>query len=446
MYNFPKDFYSDVRIEKVFQTAIQNTMGKYDEIKEKEYEGALLRLFDGKRWYYSSITEIDSIQEELDKLAQLAHKNKEIEENPIVKNFEVNKGEFFKFQGENSVKSIDLGKKKELLDNYAPVIAENKFIKTWRLNYKDKNLVKYFYSSKGADLKFDTQMCGFRVYYKLNNEDKNFEDMFSKASENFEDITNCMEEYKTFVRDSVNFLNDAVDVIPGKYPVVLSPETAGVFAHESFGHKSEADFMIGDKTMMKEWEIGKKVGSDILSIVDDGNLSGSGFVPFDDEGTKANETYLIKNGVLTGRLHSSVTAASLNEDLTGNARAINFEYEPIVRMTSTYIKPGEKTFKEIIKDIDKGVYIESFNHGSGMSTFTIAPRKAFMIRDGAIAEPVKISVISGNVFETLNLIEDVTEEYRLRDMVGGGCGKMEQFPLSVSFGGPFVKVKTMNVQ
>lgn len=446
MYNFPKDFYSDVRIEKVFQTAIQNTMGKYDEIKEKEYEGALLRLFDGKRWYYSSITEIDSIQEELDKLAQLAHKNKEIEENPIVKNFEVNKGEFFKFQGENSVKGIALRKKKELLDNYAPVIAENKFVKTWRLNYMDKNLVKYFYSSKGADLKFDTQMCGFRVYYKLNNEDKNFEDMFSKASENFEDITNCMEEYKTFVRDSVNFLNDAVDVIPGKYPVVLSPETAGVFAHESFGHKSEADFMIGDKTMMKEWEIGKKVGSDILSIVDDGNLSGSGFVPFDDEGTKANETYLIKNGVLTGRLHSSVTAASLNEDLTGNARAITFEYEPIVRMTSTYIKPGEKTFKEIIKDIDKGVYIESFNHGSGMSTFTIAPRKAFMIRDGAIAEPVKISVISGNVFETLNLIEDVTEEYRLRDMVGGGCGKMEQFPLSVSFGGPFVKVKTMNVQ
>ncbi len=446
MYNFPKDFYSDVRIEKVFQTAIQNTMGKYDEIKEKEFEGALLRLFDGKRWYYSSITEIDAIQEELDKLAKLAHKNKEIEENPVVKNFEVNKGEFFKFQGGNSVKKINLRKKKELLDKYVPVIAENEFVKTWRLNYMDKNLIKHFYSSKGADLKFDSQICGFRVYYKLTKEEKNFEDMFSKASENFKDITDDMKEFKTFLKDSVNFLNDAVDVIPGKYPVVLSPETAGVFAHESFGHKSEADFMIGDKTMMKEWEIGKKVGSDILSIVDDGNLSGSGFVPFDDEGTKARETYLIKNGFLKGRLHSSVTAASLKEDLTGNARAITFEYEPIVRMTSTYIKPGNKSFNEIIKDIDKGVYIESFNHGSGMSTFTIAPRKAFMIRDGVIAEPVKISVISGNVFETLNLIEDVTEEYRLRDMVGGGCGKMEQFPLSVSFGGPFVKVKTMNVQ
>jgi TldD protein len=180
--------------------------------------------------------------------------------------------------------------------------------------------------------------------------------------------------------------------------------------------------------------------------VDDGNQPGSGFVPFDDEGTKAEETYLIKNGILSGRLHSSVTSASLGESLTGNARAINFEYEPIVRMTSTYIKPGTKSFEEIIKDIDKGVYIESFNHGSGMSTFTIAPKTAFMIRDGNIAEPVKISVITGNVFETLNLIEDATEEYRLRSMIGGGCGKMEQFPLSVSFGGPFIKIKTMNVQ
>jgi len=446
LYKFPKYFYSDVRIEKVFQTVIQNTMGKYDEIKEKEYQGAFLRLYDGERWYYSSITEIESIQEELDKLAELAHKNRSIDNNPVVKNFEVNVGEYFKFQGNNSVKKVELQRKKELLNECIPIVSKNEFVKAWRLNYMDKNHVKHFYSSKGADLKFDTQICGFRIYYKLTNGDKNFEDLFIKAADNFDDLLNCSDEVKKYFNASINFLNDSVDVIPGKYPVVLSPDVAGVFAHESFGHKSESDFMIGDKTMMKEWEIGKKVGSDILSIVDDGNQPGSGFVPFDDEGTKAEETYLIKNGILSGRLHSSVTAASLGESLTGNARAINFEYEPIVRMTSTYIKPGTKSFKEIIKNIDKGVYIESFNHGSGMSTFTIAPKTAFMIRDGNIAEPVKISVVTGNVFETLNLIEDATKEYRLRSMIGGGCGKMEQYPLSVSFGGPFIKIKTMNVQ
>ena len=53
---------------------------------------------------------------------------------------------------------------------------------------------------------------------------------------------------------------------------------------------------------------------------------------------KAKKTYLIKDGILTGRLHSATTAASLNEELTGNARALNFEFEPIVRMTTTYIE------------------------------------------------------------------------------------------------------------
>ena len=47
--------------------------------------------------------------------------------------------------------------------------------------------------------------------------------------------------------------------------------------------------MIGDETMMKEWAIGKKVGADNLSIVDTGEILGSGFVPFDDEGTKGKE-------------------------------------------------------------------------------------------------------------------------------------------------------------
>lgn len=56
------------------------------------------------------------------------------------------------------------------------------------------------------------------------------------------------------------FLRSSVPVEPGKYPVVLSPEAAGVFAHESFGHKSESDFMLSDEAMRDEWQLGKTVG------------------------------------------------------------------------------------------------------------------------------------------------------------------------------------------
>ena len=134
------------------------------------------------------------------------------------------------------------------------------------------------------------------------------------------------------------------------------------------------------------------------------------------------------------------------QDLTGNARSLNFEFEPIVRMTTTYILPGDKKLDELISEVKEGIFVETIKHGSGMSTFTLAPSISYMIRDGKIAEPVNISVISGNVFETLNLIDGVSDKLTLLSFSMGGCGKMEQAPLPVGFGGPYVRVKELDVR
>ena len=228
--------------------------------------------------------------------------------------------------------------------------------------------------------------------------------------------------------------------------MVFAPDVTGVFAHESFGHKSESDFMLGDETMAREWQIGKKVGSELLTIRESGLLDGSGYVPYDDEGTSATDTYLIKNGILSGRLHSATTAAALNEELTGNARAINCDFEPIVRMTTTYVDRGTSTVDELIAGIKHGYYIKTVKHGSGMSTFTIAPSICYEIVDGKLGDPVKIAVLTGNVFETLGLIDGVANDLTILSFVTGGCGKMEQFPLNVGLGGPHIRISKMNVQ
>lgn len=184
----------------------------------------------------------------------------------------------------------------------------------------------------------------------------------------------------------------------------------------------------------------------MLNIVDDGTVIGNGYTPYDDEGTKGKKTYIIKNGKLTGRLHSAVTSAALEEPLTGNARAVNFEFEPIVRMTTTYIEKGSRPLKDIISEIDNGIYVETVKHGSGMSTFTMAPARAYKIENGKITTPVKVSVITGSVFETLAEVDAVSEEFELMSFVGGGCGKMEQYPLPVGFGGPYTRVRKLTVQ
>lgn len=90
--------------------------------------------------------------------------------------------------------------------------------------------------------------------------------------------------------------------------------------------------------------------------------------------------------------------------------------------------------------------MDTIKHGSGMSTFTIAPARAYKIEGGKIAKPVKIAVITGNVFTTLQEVDAVSQEFRVVSPVGGGCGKMEQYPLPVGFGGPYTRVRKLQVQ
>lgn len=445
MVKFKEGFYSDVRIETRFKTNIRYRNGALEECKQSTEKKAFIRVFDGEMWYYSSTYKLEDLQGELDKLYANATPNPKISENETVKRFEVNVDTIEKFKN-NSLKDIPLAvKQKHLTDNFE-AFNSSEYVKMSLALYADRHSDYEFYSSKGACIKYDYQLCGSRFAVAMANGNDNFDDSFGKSADSFEGISTSEEEVKDFVKECENFLLNSKPVTAGVYPVILSPTTTGVFAHESFGHKSESDFMIGSETMKKEWALGTKVGSDILSIYDSGLEDGSGYVPYDDEGTKAKKTYLIKNGVLTGRLHSATTATYLGEEVTGNARAINCDFEPIVRMTSTIIGAGKSTKEELFKKIKHGYFIKDYKHGSGMSTFTIAPNLAYEIKDGKIGDPVKIAVITGNVFETLNLIDGVSDKAEVISSAFGGCGKMEQFPLNVSFGGPYVSISKMNVQ
>ncbi len=445
MFNFRQGFYSDVRIETRTTTNIRYRDGALEECKQSTVKKAFIRVYDGEVWYYASTYKLGDLQSELNALYESATPNAEIDNDPTVKRFEVNKINHTKFS-ENCVTAVAAADKRALLESKFPIAAGSEFVKTYLGIYADRYSAFEFYSSKGAEIKYDFQLCGAALLVTLSDGKEVFTESLRRTADGFDKLDFTDEAARELISEAQNFLLHAKPVAAGKYPVVLSPMVAGVFAHESFGHKSEADFMLGDETMKREWALGKKVGADVLSIYDSGEGEGSGYCPFDDEGTRASKTYLIKNGVLTGRLHSATTAAALDENLTGNARAINCEYEPIVRMTSTVIEAGDKTKEELFAGIKHGYFIKTYKHGSGMSTFTIAPSLAYEIVDGKICDPVKIAVITGNVFGTLNLIDGLSDAAEVSSSIFGGCGKMEQFPLSVSFGGPYVSVSEMNVQ
>lgn len=443
MYKFTQGLYTDVRIEHKYTTSISYKQGEMTNNVERETKGAFIRVFDGNLWYYASTDDVDTIQSEIDKLSKLAKPNKNIADNPIVKLFEINVDEINKFK-KNSLNKVNAQAKHDLLKRYIPLLSSNNLIKFYALMYLDNYLITSFYSSKGSKITYDYQTCAAGFNASLSNGGEPYTTGYSDGDDDFNKLSAKFNIEKELEK-ATEFMINAKPVSKGKYRVLMSPRVAGVFAHESFGHKSEADFMVGDETLINEWVLGKKVGSDNLSIVDSGSFDVGGYVPYDNEGTKAKKTYLIKNGILTGRLHSSSTAAIMGEGLTGNARAINFEFEPIVRMTSTYIEPGEKSLNEVLATIENGIFVETFSHGSGMSVFTIAPNRCYLIENGKITTPVKVAVITGNVFETLSKIEAVSNEFGLGNVGFGGCGKMEQMGLPVGMGGGYVLVNELDV-
>lgn len=446
MLKFRQGYYADARIEDRFETQIMLRNGILEECKSSRVKRAFLRVYDGEMWYYASTSDTEDLQRELDGLYAAARPSEDIADDPAVRAFEVNKDVCLRFS-ECSVADVPLEEKTALVRAAAESVRGDE-VKMTMARYIDRHSDYEFYSSKGAELKYDFQTCGVSVSFALAEGENNLRNAYQRADVRFDALRGIVraEEIGAFVEENIFFMKNAKPVEAGEYPVILAPMVAGVFAHESFGHKSEADFMIGDETMKREWALGSKVGSDILSIYDSGLDLGSGYVPYDDEGTRAGKTYLIKNGVLAGRLHSVETAAELGERPTGNARAVSCDFEPIVRMTTTVIDAGDLSEEALFAGVKHGYFIKDLKHGSGMSTFTIAPTLCYEITEGRLGDPVRIAVVTGNVFETLSLVDGLSDKKEIFSFVTGGCGKMEQYPLNVGFGGPYVRISKMRVQ
>ena len=443
LQSFNVDF-ADMRIEDKTATIARIQNNDMTQAYEENNAGVFIRIYKKGRWYYTSLykTDKDSITGALKDLADYGRG----EGKPGIPFWElIEPSEAGLMNNVNKRHAHSIKEKTELIKNYNSIMEKHDSIKVSSTSYIDKYSALYYANSAGSSYSYDFYGNEVRLGYTMVKGSEQFDGHFKQYGDEFSQLHGLEDSIEEEIEETSLFVN-APKVEAGEFPVILSPDAAGVFAHESFGHKSEADFMLGDKKMREEWKIGKEVGSKMLSIVDTGLIEGtSGYAPFDDEGTPGTKTYLIKNGILSGRLHSLITASALEEKPTGNGRAITTEFEPIVRMTSTFIEEGDSTFDELVSGIDKGVYIKKIKHGSGLSTFTIAPLKSYMIRDGKLAEPVKVNVITGNVFKTLNLIDGLSDELRINSSLMGGCGKMEQFPLRVSFGGPEVRVSKMNV-
>ena len=336
--------------------------------------------------------------------------------------------------------SIPLSEKKQILDEYNEILWRTPKLQTSVIGYADSRKNSVFVNSAGSFVEQEKKNATLRVTaIAADNGEVQQAGISTGSPGDFSFMRHQHAEIERIGKQAVTLLS-APHIKGGEYTVILDPILAGVFVHEAFGHLSESDFVYENDRMRDIMTLGKKFGPPILNIVDGAAVPGlRGSYKYDDEGTPSTKTYLIKEGVLVGRLHSRETAAKMGEKPTGNARAITYRYPPIVRMTNTYIEPGKTSFDKMIAGIKEGVYVKNWYGGTtSMEMFTFSSGEAYMIRDGKVAEALRPVVLSGNVFTTLHNIDAVGNDLDMNQ--GGGCGKGGQSPLPVSNGSPHIRL------
>jgi len=216
---------------------------------------------------------------------------------------------------------------------------------------------------------------------------------------------------------------------------VLDPELAGVFAHEAVGHAAEAD-LVQEGGSVLAGRIGDRIGSDVVTIVDDPTLPGFGFEPVDAEGSRVAKTTVVERGVLSSFLHSRETLPVVGSGHAGNARAMPGQV-PQVRMTNTYIEEGDSTPEELIAECRKGVLLCGSRGGQvdpGRGVFQFNAEYGYLIEHGECGAMVRDVSLSGEILATLHNISLCA---RSRKMHAGYCGKGGQ-TVPVSDGAPHV--------
>ncbi len=435
--------YVEIRVETSQSTAVAVKKTEIENVRESISKGGCVRAYHRGGIGFASFNDLDRMEEfaraAVDQ-AKLAGGGKTLlaRTEPVKAHVAARIA--------SDPRRVSAAEKADILRAYGEAaLSFDGRIRETSMSWQDAFKTVYFMNSEGARISQEKlDMGGGLAAIAVADGKTQAGHLGFGSSTDFGCIRGHEEEFKEECRYAVELLS-APPIKGGKYTVIADQHLAGVFAHEAFGHMSEGEKVSENPNLLEVMKIGKKFGGEILNIYDTGSVAGSrGFLAFDDEGVPAGRIDLIVAGRLAGRLHTRETAGKVGEAVTGSARAVNYTFPPIPRMRNTCIAPGKSRLEEMLDGIGLGVYAVKARGGQAGEMFTFSAARAFMIRDGRIAELVRNATLSGNLFTTLANIDMIGDDFRQLEG-GGGCGKGAaggfQFPLPVADGAPHIRIR-----
>ncbi|MEM2394836.1 MAG: TldD/PmbA family protein [Candidatus Bathyarchaeia archaeon] len=438
--------YAEARAQELFKTMLTLKEGKVEAAKEGIENGVALKVLVNGAWGFASVGtfNLETLTGALSDACKMAKAASARLKNPIklveCKAFE----DKVVAKPRKNPAQISMEDKIKTTSAIASTILNyDNRLRSCTIDYLDLVGKNYFINNEGAYIEQDKLYVWSRITATARETDIltfSREEIGSTAGFEIFDVETPEAVGEKVAKRAVEQLR-AKPPKGGRFQAVLGPNVVGVFVHEAFGHLAEADLTLSGSVLIDK--IGKRIASDVVTLYDDGTVEGAfGSFKYDDEGVPAQKTLLVKDGVVVGLMHNRETAQKFNAEPTGNARAEDFRFEPIIRMRNTFMEPKDHSFEELIEDVKFGYYFKSFRGGQANldGTFQVGIQEAYEIVKGEVCEPVRNASISGNTLETLLKVDAVGKDFELWP---GRCGKGQT--AFVCDGGPHIRVREVIV-
>lgn len=434
--------YAELRAESLNRNNSQYEDGRVRSISQRIEEGAAIRVLAGGTWGFVSTSDLslDGLKSSVKDAHSLAQSASKARNQPI---------ELAEIKPVQDKVTLKVGRNPTEVDPAEKIDYAAKLWKeTQRLDsrvsaitvrQRDGYGTKYLVTSEGTQLEIGFGHVHLWVWVtaKENGKITGSRDETGSSSLGWEyyEHNQAPEVVAARVVDRVKKQLAGSIPKPGSFPCVLGPDVVGTLAHEALGHLGEADLTLQSPFNGK---MGQYVAPKGVTMVDDGTIKDAmGTDKYDDEGVPTSRVELIKDGILNALLTDREYAQRTGLPTSGNARAQDYRYSPLIRMRNTFFERGDVPDDELFEGIDFGYYCISVAGGQAQmnASFQVGIQEAYEIVNGELGNSVTNMSISGIATDALLRIEGVgKDEFCFEE---GRCGKGQE--ALISDGGPRIR-------
>ena len=477
--------YADVRIGRYLQQFVSTRDRKVQGVANTENYGVGIRVLANGAWGFAATNNVtkEAVAKAAEQAVAIAKANAKIQGEPVQLAAQKGFGEVsWKAPIEINAFEVPVKEKVDLLMQVNDIALTNgaSYVNA---NISAVNEQKYFASTDGSYIDQDIHRIfpGFNITRIDRASGKfktrgalsapmgmGYEYMHARPQDRVQGVTTRYKERYDILEDVKNATVDvaqkltAKSVEPGKYDLVLDPSHLWLTIHESVGHPTELDRVLGYEAnyagtsflTLDKWKSGNfKFGNEKVNIVADKLQKGSlGAVGWDDEGVKCKEWDLIRSGVLVDYQAIRDQAHIIGHtESHGCCYSQGWDDVQFQRMPNVSLRPGTARLSvdDMIKNVEKGIYIigdGSYSIDQQRYNFQFGGETFYEIKDGKITGMLNDVAYQSNTQEFWNSCAAICDasDYRLGGSFNDGKGQPGQSS-AVSHGSATTRFNGVNV-